>query len=136
MTKILRITMLLFILTLSANSFCQAKWIDVGIKNGRPVSYNSDIEYVPDSEQTKAIFWTKIDISPDDPVANKMPGLKTLITASYFDFTTQKYAHFIDIFYDNNGNIIKANNINPVTFVPIDKLSLIGRIYDIVYKSI
>ncbi len=137
LTKILRITLLLFILVLSVNSSCQAKWIEVAkTKGGSPLSFSTEIEYVPDSEQSKVIIWTKIDFKPDDPLANQtLPGLKTWLTIAYLDFSSQKHATIFHIFYDNNGNILQSFFANPIKYEPIDKASTIGIIYEVIYRS-
>lgn len=137
MIKILRITLLLVSLVLAVNSSCQAKWIEVAkTQGGSPISFSSEIEYVPDSEQTKVIIWTKIDFKPDDPLANEtLPGLKTWLTTAYLDFASQKHATIFHILYDNNGNVLQTFFAKPIKYEPIDKASTIGIIYEIIYRS-
>ena len=138
MTNFLRITMLLLVLVLSINSSCQAKWIEVEKIGGKlPLSYSTEIEYVPNSEQKKVNLWVKVDIDQDDPLSMKMlPGLKSMIMLVCFDFSAQQCALLLNIASGANGKIINATKINSVTFEPYSSFSPVSIPMSNVYRTV
>lgn len=138
MTNFLRITVLLFVLILSINSSCQAKWVEVEKIGGKiPLSYSTEIEYVPNSDQKKVNLWVKLDIDQDDPVAVKMlPGLKSMVMLVCFDFSAQQCALLLDIGSGANGNIITATKINSITFEPYTSFSPVSIPMSNVYRAV
>lgn len=140
MTSFLRIAMLLFIFVLSFNASCQAKWIEYeNIEGKLPLSYSTEMIYVPNSQQTKVNLWVKLDIDQDDPVAKKMlPGLKSLVALVCFDFSSQQCALLQDTGFGFNGNIIGDNLTKPIVFKPYTDFSLwsipMSNLYKIVHQ--
>lgn len=138
MTNFLRITMLIFVLISSINGSCQAKWIEVDkIGDKLPLSYSTEMEYVPNSEQTKVNLWVKLDIDQDDPLSMKMlPGLKSMVMLVCFDFSAQQCALLLNIAAGANGNIINSTKSNSITFEPYTSFSPVSIPMSNVYRTV
>lgn len=131
----MRILTLLLLAIILLSSPCRAGWLEISANQyDSSFQLNSDMFYVPNSGYTMVNIWAKQEIAKNDPLTKETPGLKSWVSFACVDLKGKKLAQLFHIYYDQNGNIIKAVKTDPVSFEDIPPNSVGEIIYNVVFK--